>query len=86
MEARLRKLEARFIPSEAVQLRTLSAIAAEGTDLDPALILHEAEQVLARMRAAGPRSLAEIAADESIPVDDLVALMAQRRERWQAVG
>ena len=45
MERRIRSLEERFTPTEAVQLRALSEIAAEGTDLDPALILHESERI-----------------------------------------
>ena len=86
MERRIRSLEGRFTPPASVQLRALSEIAAEGTDLDPAVIAHEAEQVLARMRAAGPRSLAEVAESERVPVDELVEIMARLRERWQEMG
>ena len=86
MESRVRKLEARFAPTEAVQLRALSEIAAEGTELDAAAILVEAEAVLRRMRAAGPRSLDEVAADERIPAGELVELMAHLRARWQEIA
>ncbi len=86
MERRIRRIEAAFTPTEAVQLRALSEIAAEDSGIDASLILHEAGQVLARMRAAGPRPLTELAESERIPADEMVEVMTQLRERWQEVG
>jgi hypothetical protein len=86
MERRMKNLEAAFTPPEGVQLRALSEFAAEGTELDPALLAHEAEQVLARMRTAGPRSLDQVAAAEGIPAEELRALTADLRRQWQRTG
>ena len=86
LERRIRRVEERFVPPESVQLRALSEIAAEGTDLDAGLIAHEADQVLARMRAAGPRSLEEVAEAEGIPADELVRLTRTLRQQWEATG
>ena len=86
MESRVRKLEDRFAPPEKIQLRAMATIAAEGTTLDPDAIVQEATAVLARMRAAGPRTLEEIAADEEIAESELRPLMTTLRDRWQEIA
>ena len=65
MEHRIRRLE---VASRSVLLRQLATDVAEAAGLEPALVLTEAEAILARCAGL---SLPEIAAQEGV---DLVAL------------
>jgi hypothetical protein len=66
MESRLRKLEDRFRPPPAVQLRAMCAVVAERSSLDVDHVHHEAQRVLERMWERGPQSLEALARDEGI--------------------
>jgi hypothetical protein len=71
MERRVRRLEA---ASQSVLLCQLATLAAEDAGLDPALVLHEAEALLAQYAGWSP---AEIALREG---RDLAALEAEARD------
>jgi hypothetical protein len=74
MERRVRRLE---LASRSILLRQLATDVAEAAGLDPALVLAEAEAILARCAGL---SLPKIAAQEGIDLVELEALLAHRDE------
>ena len=74
MERRIRRLE---VASKSVLLRKLATDVAEAAGLEPALVLAEAESILARCVGL---SLPEIAAQEGIDLVALEGLLAHRDE------
>ena len=77
MERRVRRLEAALtVAYGQALLRQLSTAAAEAAGLDPALVIAEAEAILARIAGL---SLAEIAAQEGIDLAELEATMTSAK-------
>ncbi len=75
MHRRLAKLEA---ASGSALLRQIATEAAEAAGLEPALVLAEAEAILARCAGL---SLPEIAAQEGIDLAELEALLTSAKEQ-----
>jgi hypothetical protein len=85
MESRLRKLEDRFRPPPAVQLRAMCELEAERSGLDVDHVHHVAEQLLARMRESG-LPLAVLARDAGTDAETVMQGARELLAQWEAMA